>query len=1225
MNNSERNISEILPFTSGLQCKGYWSGRDIVVNTSKQILWDSRVLPSEAATYLDETAHIAFHDYLMAMSRAALKHAIKKDANASVGYVLKGYGIQSKHLNKWAKSTGPLKQNKYANYGAAFRKLIDSTGDLELAATEIKNIYLPFIERQEYEGILTSEFSSRMDSPSSIIRIDWKTLLTGKDVGLGLTRVAKLATANVTSSNSGEKGIAEIIHQLGPLAKNISVSHDIFSISENRTKYANAMNILGLRKAAEWGLIALIRKGWLLMPLRWPSLSDSPILYGQAWWPELGAYLPWETHWSRRLFMRLICTTNAKSPADWSQELCLQYNPSTTGLLGSMIKGFNQAFQRYQLSNPSAPPFPVGEINNRRKQHRKTEDQREGSPGQLREKNLDDWAQAVELFYRLSHAVRNGKREAVKPLLDWAIIHGHTSPWNVQVNQLINPLHPDDANTFYKFLCGYKRKKSAWSGAVRFYTIACNALKPLPDYDKKGIRNPFEGLSNPFHERGNRRSTIGKTHRRLIPLDKLNAMLDTLLDCDDSGNPQYTWVKQKFRADFAERFNYRTGKFEVVWHPARARCLALLLIIPLRCKQARWLDQGLMDTHRWDVESDSWILNEHPLAAYQYSNGQLHSEFYGRPSGVLQPLDSLLGGNDSHLGLYINTNKTQLWNPESRTGYSVPWPDGKEMRASSDILVKERGLRLGRVYDLVKDQIEWMQIYDPATIPVTFSDDAEEYGPEVRSMLPAFCPIFRDLVSPTSRDDGKPVCVPVSKQKIDLLFHALAAETEDRLVKKGHDRASLGLTIQKRNTKIMINLGRSELLRRSTYDIHSLRVAGITHLLEMGIPAHIVSEFIAGHMALVMTLHYAKFQPMKLRQQLMDAFNEADTIRKFEDSLLNLGVSDQPLLITNPRFEDGDRPDPADVLLIKGTWRYINGGICPGASCEEGGIRIIESIRTTKRDAVPVPGGPESCGNCRFFLTSPSFIIPQMLAANSIMLQLRELGRHRKQLWDRKVGLDLAIFEGNASNRDRIEHMTLEAELERIERRLEPMILEWYNRFEMFKISTELLSTGDDSEPSESKRLMFLGVDDGTHVQAFLDSEGTDYSLVKEIVGQAEMLGGHRPISELAEHKLREFVDRVLSQESVPDLLLSMPEGSHRRQASLLLADAIEILSGKNLASGHTTPGQKMTPESRKTLKDMAARLTGHADDNKHVTPDHRHPLRYSPPDPEHGAGDEYL
>lgn len=227
--------------------------------------------------------------------------------------------------------------------------------------------------------------------------------------------------------------------------------------------------------------------------------------------------------------MRLVCTTTARSPADWSPELCLQYSPSTTGMAGSMIKGFNQAVQRYQLANPGAKPFPIGEINNRRKLHRKVEDDREGSPAQLREAGLDDWAEAVELFYRLSKTTRGGKRAAVKPLLDWALATGHTTPWGVRVSHLLNPLRSEDETTFHASVSRTSgSRKTLWSGAARFYSVVCNALKPIPEYDQKGIRNPFEGLSNPFAQREDRRATIGKTHRRLIPADLLNAMLDTL-------------------------------------------------------------------------------------------------------------------------------------------------------------------------------------------------------------------------------------------------------------------------------------------------------------------------------------------------------------------------------------------------------------------------------------------------------------------------------------------------------------------------------------------------------------------------------------------------------------------------------------------------------------------------------------------------------------------------
>lgn len=38
------------------------------------------------------------------------------------------------------------------------------------------------------------------------------------------------------------------------------------------------------------------------------------------------------------------------------------------------------------------------------------------------------------------------------------------------------------------------------------------------------------------------------------------------------------------------------------------------------------------------------------------------------------------------------------------------------------------------------------------------------------------------------------------------------------------------------------------------HDIHTLRVSGITDLLDRGVPLNIVSEYVAGHATYIMTL-----------------------------------------------------------------------------------------------------------------------------------------------------------------------------------------------------------------------------------------------------------------------------------------------------------------------------------------------------------------------------------
>lgn len=1200
----ELSVNEpLLPFSAGLSCQGFWSGKTVVVNTTDSMLWNSDLAPRDLGAYMYSHGLKSFEQYLLSMAKGMLKHADSHDVARAITFVAKSHGIRMFPLSEWAGSRAPLKLGRNPDYAAAIRDLLANSIDEAAACTEIAEAFLSSTPNDHFANILTSEFTCRMDAPCSIIRIDWRRALHGASLHRTLPALAKLG-GFVMTKGAGQKYGHDVVTQMAPLAASIPISHEVFKVTPEKSLHANVSNLLGLRKAAHWGLLVLIRRGLLLMPLGWPSLNDSDLLYGDSWWPDLGRYLPYESRWTRRLFMRLVCTTTAQSPADWSTELCLQYSPASTGIGGSMIKGFNQAIQRYQVDHSDIPPFPIGEINNRRKIHLKPANERDYSPGQLRNQGLNDWAETVEIFFNLATTTREGKRAAVKPLLDWAIFRGFQSPWDIQTRDIINPLNPSETNSFYAHLAAASAtdRKMGWSSAARFYSIVCNALKPLPEFDHKNINNPFNGLSNPFGQ-SDQRTRIGKTYRRLIPAELLTAMLDTLLDCDSDGVPQYTWVKQRFPVDNAERFNHTTGSYEFVWHPARARCLALLLLIPLRGKQARWLDQGLSDTHRWDVSSNVWVRNTHKLTGYLYANGRNHAEHYGRHSGVLQPLDSLLGGNSSHIGLYINTNKTQLWNPESRTGYAIPWPDGTELKGTDDPRVREQGRRLGLVYDLIREQISWMERYDPNPEPVTFADDAEEYGPETRDMLPAFCPIFRDLVSPASRPTGKPVYVPISKMKLDALFHALAAETEDRLAAKGFDRTNIGLTIEKRNIDCMIKLGRSELKRRCAYDVHSLRVAGITNLLEMGVPAHIVSEFIAGHMALVMTLHYAKFQPLKLRQQLMETFNEADAISRFEDVLAERGVGKLGLLIGNEHFDQELRPDVEEVFRIKGTWRYINGGICPGASCDEGGVHSIYTAKATKVEIIPVRGGPESCGNCRFFMTSPAFIVPQMLTANTIMLDLRELGRHRKRLWDEKAALDVKIFHGTADTRDHRNATVISAELEKIENRLEPLILEWFNRYQLFQRSITLLPEWGVEPDNPNRRFQLLGASNGIPISAGLDANGSDYELVKEIVAHAEMLGGQRPICELAEHKLREFIDRILVHEHVPDLLLTMTDMTARRTASLLLADTIELLTGGTIPFNAGNGGQlppALSSESNQLLREMAARLT---QDCEHLPP----------------------
>ncbi|WP_188048259.1 hypothetical protein [Vibrio vulnificus] len=61
-------------------------------------------------------------------------------------------------------------------------------------------------------------------------------------------------------------------------------------------------------------------------------------------------------------------------------------------------------------------------------------------------------------------------------------------------------------------------------------------------------------------------------------------------------------------------------------------------------------------------------------------------------------------------------------------------------------------------------------------------------------------------------------------------------------------------------------------------------------------------------------------------------------------------------------------------------------GICPGASCEEGGLDPYKKI------GVPVPVGDRgpSCPQCRFWITGPMFLLGQVVEGNQLIRKIKK-------------------------------------------------------------------------------------------------------------------------------------------------------------------------------------------------------------------------------------------
>lgn len=775
----------------------------------------------------------------------------------------------------------------------------------------------------------------------------------------------------------------------------------------------------------------------------------------------------------------------------------------------------------------------------------------------------EEWYDFAYLWWQ--HAVTDSSKiSTLRCYLEWAWEdRSFSSPWDIKPEDLRNPHRPSFKGTFQYFLKNKNivDKSSRWSNSATLCRIVYQ-LAQLPDAPcliQGPIKDPFASINNPFSKSQPR---LNKTPRSSLLPTIHEMMIEILLSPDQDGTPTYSWARQITEDSGLDSVKVpdpeKPTKEITIWSPSRAACLAILLLTPFRVVQARWLDQGLMDNECYDFSTKSMVPNHHILKNFTYKNGKSHEEQYGNPSGVLQFSSDLLS-RERALCIYVNTNKTQLWNGLRRTGYKVPWPDGSQLLASNEPALREKGKWLARVYRVIESQMNWMNRYDPNPHPLSFFQSREDRKrvtdlAEVESNMPWFVPLFRDLSLAKFVTDshlGIPFrsSTPVSRSKIDHLYYLLAIETEKQFKRKTGHEISLLTPPDKDNAR-----------PRCKFDLHSLRVTWISRLFEMGVPAHIISEYVAGHATALMTIHYLKCQPVDAREKLLQAALNGETSGGFEaiEKRYRSRIDAERLLVAQKKNTDIFDLLPDDFT----SFAPVEGGLCPmggkGSMCSQGGTQEQNDENNSSSEVrhTHVQGG---CGNCRFFLTGPDFIIEQLFACNHLMLKMRALGREEKQVYLQLDEMKHELHHLTPKAALRAQRLEREKKLlsERInsfEESLSSQCIEWFNRYEMLLASFDLLL--DQEIGQEDRRLILLG---GTHLTvddfAIESQESTDFGLVRTIIEQARLVKRQGiPLPEDASRMLREFMNIILSENSPQNLLLQIPDQEYATHAASVLA-----------------------------------------------------------------------
>ncbi|NER62469.1 site-specific integrase, partial [Pseudomonas sp. MAFF212428] len=191
---------------------------------------------------------------------------------------------------------------------------------------------------------------------------------------------------------------------------------------------------------------------------------------------------------------------------------------------------------------------------------------------------------------------------------------------------------------------------------------------------------------------------------------------------------------------------------------------------------------------------------------------------------------------------------------------------------------------------------------------------------------PTVCPLFRD---PHQRLTP---AYPIDYQKLARFYTKLLGVTEERIFKKYGQKLKLITKNARGGLKWIV-------------DLHSLRVSGITNLIEAGVPLEVVQMFVADHQVLVTTLHYLKYSPAKLRQYLEAAhdqmINNQDFVGSelFTEALMELA----PFLLTQQGLVQGQALMPLCWVTGFGQSTPMVSALAPAAAMAE---RLKTPLRT---------------------------------------------------------------------------------------------------------------------------------------------------------------------------------------------------------------------------------------------------------------------------------------
>lgn len=631
-----------------------------------------------------------------------------------------------------------------------------------------------------------------------------------------------------------------------------------------------------------------------------------------------------------------------------------------------------------------------------------------------------------------------------------------------------------------------------WLHASGQVELAKSFVNPVSTQDR------FKGASD---------ENPGQTFRTALPSWLLKEIRLTI-ESDD-----YAFMKSFAVQDWVNVYDRDQGQLVKTWWPGTSICLLVLLELPLRTHQARWLDSG---------ELDQFVVDAKIL---KHESNPSEFAIKGRRESCIRIIHDTLR-QETWLGLFVNTNKTALFDGKSPVGYEVPYLPPKLAERLND--VRDWG---ARYLPPLSEPIEYnskRELLRPD------APDAESRGQKV----PRIAPLFRH---PTVHRGMKE---PVTRQKLAWAYVQVLAETERR-VKQKYD-VDISLTEIGENGEL-----------RWKYDLHTLRVSGISAMIENGVPLEVVSQFVAGHASLVMTLWYLKSSPGKLREAIEKAQAIASRESDFVggEGFLEHIEKFAPFLLSKDGTLRDDGGDPAFAALKAhtGLWTINSDGICPGTSCATGG----EQEASNKLSFGPVPGG-RRCGLCRYWLTGPAFILGQVAEVNNLAYRILRNGQELADQRDKLIDLE------DAENRR--ESRKVRHHIEALERELTLDITEWQARYQYAMSSSNLLDQYVEARHSvQSSTLLpapLLTASSAADLKLTLQATD-EFVLIEHVTQMCDFMPGFK--NREAVHEKHLMLSKILEENGLPQFLLKLDAQKSQVAANMLSSLILQYVQAQDI------------------------------------------------------------